>query len=268
MKLPNIRKLFKPDPGYILFDCDLSGADAQVVAWEAEDPELKELFRRGEKIHIKNFELMYERAFDPEKDAKEVQKGEIFSPYDSMKRAVHGTNYGASARTIAATLGWSINRAEAFQRKWLTVRPNIGKWHKRVERTLHTTRTITNKFGYRIIYFDRLDQVLPQALAWVPQSTVAIVCSKGGVNLFEATKEKGSPLEGTKVLLQVHDSLVFQIPRSNVGSDCLRRLNETLRVPIPYTDPLTIGWDISASSTNWGDLQKIKWDGSNLGDLL
>ena len=37
IKLPNVRKMFVPDLGYVVFDCDLAGADAQVVAWEAGD---------------------------------------------------------------------------------------------------------------------------------------------------------------------------------------------------------------------------------------
>ena len=39
--MPNIRKLYVPDPGYEIFDIDFSGADAQVVAWEADDKPLK-----------------------------------------------------------------------------------------------------------------------------------------------------------------------------------------------------------------------------------
>ena len=45
--LPNIRKFIVPDPGYLIVDADLSGADAQVVAWEADDADLKEAFRDG-----------------------------------------------------------------------------------------------------------------------------------------------------------------------------------------------------------------------------
>ena len=40
-RLPQIRKFFVPDPGKILFDVDLAGADAQIVAWEANDEPLR-----------------------------------------------------------------------------------------------------------------------------------------------------------------------------------------------------------------------------------
>ena len=59
ISLPNIRKFFIPDPGMIIAECDLSGADAQVVAWEAGDEELKTAFRQGLKIHIKNCRDMF-----------------------------------------------------------------------------------------------------------------------------------------------------------------------------------------------------------------
>ena len=39
LTLPNLRKMFIPDPGKFIFDCDLEQADAQVVAWEADDDE-------------------------------------------------------------------------------------------------------------------------------------------------------------------------------------------------------------------------------------
>jgi DNA polymerase I-like protein with 3'-5' exonuclease and polymerase domains len=268
MQLPNIRKLFLPDPGYVLFDCDLSGADAQVVAWEAGDEDLKVAFTRGDKIHVKNFEDLYSRKFDPEKDKKVVPPGEIFPPYDSMKRAVHGTNYGASPRTIAVTLGWSIATAESFQRKWFSKHPGILNWHKTTEYNLSTTRRVENKFGYRRTYFDRLDAVLPQALAWIPQSTVALVCGHGGVKLRKASKDRKSPLFGTQILLQVHDSLVFQTKKEHTTPEFLRSLQQTLQTTVPYRDPLTIGWELAASTNSWGATTAIKWDGSNLDEVL
>ena len=52
--LPNVRKIFIPDPGYLIGEVDLSGAEAQVVAWAAGDEDLKKAFRAGINVHIKN----------------------------------------------------------------------------------------------------------------------------------------------------------------------------------------------------------------------
>lgn len=247
IKLPNVRKLFVPDTGKILVDCDLSGADAQVVAWEAEDEDLKTAFRAGLNVHNHNGTAMWGDAYAPNKKLRH------HTMRDELKRAVHGTNYGASARTLAITLGWSIAQATEFQRRWLKeLHPGIGEWHDRTYYMLQTTRTVTNRFGYRIVYFDRPDSLLPEALAWTPQSTVAICCSRGAVRL--------SRISWVDVLLQVHDSVVFQIPFHRLDSCGLVTIRDALTVQVPYSDPLTIPWDIAVSEKSWGDVAKIKWE--------
>lgn len=252
VKLPNVRNLFLPDPGYTLIDCDLSGADAQVVAWEANDEPLKQAFRDGLNVHNFNGETIWGAGYRP--DGK--RPGARFTMRDECKRGVHGTNYGAMPRTIAITLSWTIRAAEDFQRKWFTAHPGIRDWHERTDRAVQTTRTIRNAFGYRIVFFDRGDNLLPRALAWVPQSTVGIVAARGAVRL---AKE----LPWLHVLLQVHDSVVFQIPNSKFESSSLARIKELLTIPVPYPDPLIIPWEMAYSRESWGKCKKANWDLSN-----
>jgi DNA polymerase I-like protein with 3'-5' exonuclease and polymerase domains len=259
-KLPNVRKLFIPDKGYAIFDCDLSGADAQVVAWDCNDEDLKNAFRGGLKIHVKNCEDMYGQPFDPARD-KVPQPGKIYSAYDEMKRFVHATNYGSSARTLAITLGWKTAQAELFQSKWFKLHPRIKHRQREIETQLQTTRRVSNAFGYRITYFDRIEGLLPQALAWIPQSTIGIVCSRGGVSL-----RKNTPW--AEPLLQVHDSLVFQLPYHRINPAGLEAIKRALYNEVPYPDPLLIPWGISASGKSWGDCQEISWAGEGINEVL
>ena len=110
--MPNIRKFFAPDPGHILFDVDLAGADAQVVAWEADDEVLKKAFRdyqagRGPKVHCVNaLDIFGERLAGPE--------GKKDPYYTRAKMGVHLTNYGGKPKTCASALSISIHEAEAF----------------------------------------------------------------------------------------------------------------------------------------------------------
>lgn len=242
LHLPNIRKLFVPDPGYAIFDADLSGADAQVVAAEAEDADLLRAFEGGLDVHEKNATDLWGSAFSsltgPRRKAKRQQ----------CKQAVHGTNYGAHAKTLAAILGWSIHEADQFQRSWFSLHPGIKTWHERTETDLRSTRTARNKFGFRIIYFDRIDGLLPQALAWIPQSTVAITCFRGALQL-----ERECPW--AEILLQVHDSLVFQVPFAKAES--YNQIHKGLTNAIPYANPLTIRWKLSKSLTSWGDCTPV-----------
>lgn len=250
--MPPIRKLIVPDPHHIIFDVDMSGADAQVVAWEANDNDLKEAFRAGKKIHVKNFEDFWEKPFLPEYKYK-VQPGRIYPPYDEMKRAVHATNYIASPRTVAVTLQWKISEAENFQQRWFRLHPGIREWHRRIEKDLQLTRTVTNQFGYRRVYFERPTEVLSEAVAWIPQSTVGLLAARAGVNLY-----KNVPW--VQVLMQVHDSLVFQIPNHRYNHSSLKTIYDHIHTPVPYPDPLLIPWGIAVSNTSWGDCSQIKWE--------
>lgn len=250
VELPNIRKLFIPDPNHEIADCDLSGADAQVVAWEANDAELKDAFRKGLKVHKLNAQLMFPDKVKgwTDEDFKAADKpGGV---YYSCKRGVHGTNYGASAKTVAAACGWTIHEAELFQRKWFSARPGIKLWHRRTEKQLLETKSVTNAFGFTRTYFDRAEGLLPEALAWVPQSTVGIVCSLAMQNLFERAP-------WIDLLLQIHDSLVFQYLETM--KDRLWEAKELMTITIPYPDPLVIPWGLATSTVSWGEAKGRAW---------
>jgi DNA polymerase-1 len=250
--LPNIRKLFIPDVGYTIFDADLSGADAQVVAWEAGDEDLKAAFRRGENIHIKNARDMFPDKVKGWSDAAikaAKAPGEI---YYCTKRGVHGTNYVGSAYTLAGILGWTIHEAENFQRRWFGAHPLIRGWHNRIELALRTTRRVS--FGYTRTYFDRIDSLLPQAVAWIPQSTVALVTFEAMIALHADLRA----LRTTQLLAQVHDSVVFQIKTDHVAAE-LPRIRQLFHITVPYPDPLMIPWGLAASTVSWGDCEARDW---------
>lgn len=248
VELPPVRKLFKPDPGHMLIDCDLSGADAQVVAWEANQPELKDAFRNGLDVHNFNGQRLWGGAYSPSLVRRKL------TWRDECKRGIHGTNYLSGVRNLAHTLGWKINEVELFQRAWFNLNPGIREWHRRVEHDIQSKRTVGNKLGLSITYFDRPDNVLPKAVAWIPQSTVALVCSRGAIGIHEE-------LPWLDVLLQVHDSVVFQIPFHRMVASSFSAIRRHLQVSVPYpNDPLVIPWGLAISDKNWAEVKKQKWE--------
>lgn len=229
LSLPNVRKIFVPDSGYTFFDMDLDRADLQVVVWEAEDDELKQMLREGVDVHTENARL-------------------LGCSRQMAKTWVHGTDYGGSPRTMAINCGLLVKDAERMQRLWFGAHPGIERWHRRTEAQLHTKRFVENKYGYRRYYFDRVDGLLPEALAWIPQSTVAITINKIWHGIYHT-------LPHVQVLLQVHDSLAGQFPTSR-AAECLRQLTDLSRtIVIPYADPLIIPTGIKTSTKSWGDCE-------------
>lgn len=249
-QLPSLRKMFVPDPGFTIAEIDLAGADAQVVAWEAGDEKLKKAFRDfargiGKKIHAVN-------AIDIFGETRAGASGKNEPYYTYAKMGVHLTNYGGKARTCATALGITVGEAEHFQSHWFREHPEIREWHNRTMHELMTTRQVKNKFGFRKFFFERIDEgLLGQALAWVPQSTVAITVNKAWENIENNLPE-------VQIMLQVHDSLIFQYPTAK-ESLLLPEIKRYSEIVIPYDDPLIIPFGLKTSTKSWGDCDERKW---------
>lgn len=251
-EFPNIRSMFIPDPGHTWFDLDLDRADLQVVVWEANDTMLKAALRLGADIHLMNSFILQGREPPPMEELVETHpkyrdhRGPMKLLREFAKVFCHGTNYGGQSRTMAAHTGRTVHEVDRAQKIWFGAHPGILGWHTRVRDQVLKRRFIENRFGYRWYIFDRIASIIPEAIAWIPQSTVSIVINKIWMNLFHQCKS-------AQVLLQVHDSLCGQIHR-NMVSSTIPKMKELSRIVIPYEDPLIIPTGIKLSEKSWGDV--------------
>ncbi len=180
-----------------------------------------------------------------------VSTGFWFTRYQGRCAVTGNTNYGGKPRTCASALSISIHEAEAFQRNWFRIHPGIAEWHNTVQNSLSRTRSVRNPFGFVRTYFERPEGLLPEALAWVPQSTVAIVIDTAYNRITQT-------LPDVQILLQVHDSLVGQCPIS-LWPTLKPKIRECLEVVIPYDDPLVIPTGLKTSAISWGDCHDEAW---------
>ena len=230
----SVRNLFIPDRGKRIHDADLAGADAHVVAAIAAsygDSSLLVEFNEGGDQHMKNARGIWgESAGGDERQLAKV--------------VVHASNYGASAKSVAINTGISVKEAELFQAKWFSLHPGIKRWHEDIWYQLQTTRTIHSRWGFQKVFFGRVDQEFKEALAWEPQHTVAITTNL----IAHRLRQSPHPVE---LLMQVHDSIVFQTP---LAFD-VKRLNPFLTVPIPFDPPLCLKMKVKSSHKSWGDCE-------------
>ena len=247
---PNMRSMYVPDPGYTMFDMDLDRADLQVVVWEADDQMLKAALRMGADIHLLNAYALEGKDPPPLEELVESHpkymdhRGPRKHKREFAKVFCHATNYGGSARTIAVATGNTVHEVDRAQRIWFASHPGIKTWHDRTLNQIQRFRFVENKFGYRWHIFDRLDRILPQALAWIPQSTVGCYINRIWVAIYENVPE-------VQILIQVHDSLVGQFP-THMAEECKQRIAEVSRIIIPYDDPLIIPTGMRISEISWG----------------
>lgn len=223
---------------------DLARADIQVVAWDADAKRLKAL-------------LMEERT-DPTKDLHTANAIELFGPdkrekkyRDLGKKIAHASNYLVTPRTCAAQTGILVIEAERFIKRWFYLNPEIPKWHERYARQIQETRTVKNAFGYRRFFFGRTEDCLPEAVAWVPQSTVGLVINHALVNIDNNLRHI------VNLLLQVHDSLLMQCDTDKLA-ETLPLIRKESEIVIPYSDPLIIPVGFKTSNETWGKCEDYK----------
>ena len=219
-ELGSPRGLIVPDRGFVLIEADLERADLYVVVWEADDEELKEAIRTKD-IHQVNAELLG------------VSR-------DFAKQFVHMINYGAKPRTVAKTLRIPLQWAAACRSRWFSEHPKILQWHERIEHEIRTRRRIRNQFGYELIIFDRPDDALTEALAWIPQSTVAICTNLGLLNIERDPEARRLCIQP---LAHWHDALLLQAPEAFLH-EALGVVKRCMSVVVPYHDPLVIPVDV------------------------
>lgn len=233
--LPNVRRIFVPDEGKTMFDIDLDSADLRIVAAESDCKWLKEQLSAGRKPYV---EVAKEYYQDPS-----ITKAH--KSYPVFKALCHGTHYLGTPEGMAEKIGLNITEVQRIQEWYYGLCPEIRAWQEDVKRQVSGRRYITNVFGYRFHFYDRIEgTIFNQAVAWIPQSTVGCLINRAYANIDDN-------LPDVEILIQVHDSLVGQFP-SNQGY-LLDSIVRESQITLPYPDPIIIPVGIKSSAKSWGD---------------
>ena len=148
---------------------------------------------------------------------------------------------------MAAHTKVAVPIIEGFQAKYFRAFPGIKAWHEWTDQELRRCGQLTTLFGRRRNFFGRIpDQdTLRKAIAYAPQSMTADEINLGMLRLWA--------LEHIQLLIQVHDSILFQYPEE-LEDEIVPAAIEALTITIPllndrpFTVPVEakVGW-------NWGD---------------
>lgn len=260
MKLPNIKKMFLPDIGYVFFDIDYSSADAQFVAWDSDCDFLKKIFKARQDLYSIIASHYYQREI-----VKEDRERQIF------KQVVHATNYLGKAGMIASLTGLSVGLVLQVQDWYLKQCPEVKEWHKMVESAIRQGYPVSNIWGAEGWFTDFNDHnIINKAVAWLPQSSVGILVNKGIVRTIKGEFTRvDSSLDNTSIrslltdacnnqivcptsiLGQTHDSAWGQFDEKD--TDAPSRLVGYMELVIPYKDELIIPAGIKMSNKSYGD---------------
>jgi DNA polymerase I len=238
-----IRTAFVAEPGNVLLSADYSQVELRLAAHMADVPALKEAFAKGEDIHsLTAQELFGEINPDTRGKAKTINFSLL---------------YGISRWGLAGRLGISSDEAQAMIDRYFDRFPGINQYISRTLQSARETGFTETLFG-RKTHFTRITSAnqteragSERAAINAPiQGTSADIIKRAMVRMLPALAEAGLP--HVRMLLQVHDELVFELPEGDVAaaSTIIRKVMEEAAMPLVTID-VPLGVEIGTGK-NWG----------------
>jgi DNA polymerase-1 len=242
-----IRKAFVAAPGKVLISADYSQIELRLLAHIGDIPQLKKAFQEGLDIHAMTASEMFDVPIEG-------------MPSDVRRRAKainFGIVYGISAFGLANQLGIGQGEAGAYIKTYFERFPGIQAY-------MDATKAFVREHGYVTTIFGRkinipeihaksaaMRQFSERAAINAPiQGAAADVMRRAMVRMPGALKAAGL---SAKMLLQVHDELVFEAPADEADATCdiARQVMENAAEPaVAISVPLTVE---ARAALNWDE---------------
>ncbi|TPE62682.1 DNA polymerase I [Sandaracinobacter neustonicus] len=243
-----IRDAFVAEPGNVILSADYNQIELRLMAHIADVPELKEAYASGQDIHALTARQVFGLAADApvDRDLRGRAKTINFSII-----------YGISAFGLAQRLGISRGEAQEFIERYLDRYHGIRRYMAETVAKVREDAFVTTLYGRRINVPGIRSKVQSErggaeraAINAPVQGTAADIIKRAMIRMEAALAEAG--LTGTRMLLQVHDELVFEAPESEAetAKGVIRTVMESAAGPaLALSVPL--GVEVGTGA-NWG----------------
>ncbi len=239
-----IRDAFVAEPGHVLMSADYSQIELRLAAHMADVPQLKEAFSKGEDIHAMTAEELFGTV---DRDTRGKAKTVNFAIL-----------YGISSWGLAGRLGVPRDEGKAIIDRYFTRFPGIRHY---IDETLAFVREngFTRTLFGRKTHFPNIRAPNPQFRAGAEraainapiQGTSADLIKRAMNRMDDALAEAG--LSDVRMLLQVHDELVFEVPEGKeeaaaavVRETMAHAAEPAIKLDVPLD--VEVGW-----GQNWGE---------------
>ncbi|WP_187837052.1 DNA polymerase I [Helicobacter pylori] len=223
---------------YCLLGVDYSQIELRLLAHFSQDKDLMEAFLKGRDIHLETSKALF--GEDLAKEKRSIAKSINF-----------GLVYGMGSKKLSETLNISLNEAKSYIEAYFKRFPSIKDYLNRMkEEILKTSKAFTLLGRYRVFDFTGVNDYikgnyLREGVNAIFQGSASDLLKLGMLKVSERFKNNPS----VKLLLQVHDELIFEIEEKNaleLQQEIQRILNDEvypLRVPLETSAFVAKRWN-------------------------
>ena len=236
-----IRAAFVPDEGYRFLSSDYSQVELRVLAHLCDDEELIAAFAAGEDIH--RYTASRVSGVAPDLVTDDLRR--------RAKAVNFGVLYGMSETRLAREQRISRGEARKFIQGYFERFARVRDYIESVREEAREKAAVRTLFG-RVRLFPQLhrrvnrgvqEQALRGAVNTTIQGTAADLMKLAMLRVDEELRDSGS---GARILLQVHDELLLEVPTGEVGA--IRNLvREAMEGVHPLKVPLVVDQKVGDS---------------------
>jgi len=238
-----IRKAFVPEKGHVLVSADYSQIELRILAHVAGIDVLKQAFHDGQDIHA----ITANQVF-----------GEPIEGMDPMTRrnakAINfGIIYGISAFGLARQLGISNGEAKDYIDAYFAKYPGIKDYMDRTKKQAKEMGYVSTLFG-RKCHTRGINDRNPNMRGFAERAAINAPIQGGAADIIKRAmiKVPGALTDaglGAKMLLQVHDELIFEVPEAEVD-DLIGVVRATMEGAAHLDVPLVVD---AGTGMNWDE---------------
>ena len=240
-----VRRAFVAESGSTLLAADYSQIELRVLAHFSRDPELLAAFHRGEDIHRSTSSLVYGVPLD--------------QVTDEMRRIAKilnfGVLYGLTAYGISRQTDLTPAQGQSFIDIYFERYPRVREYTQETVRACKESGYVLTALGRRRYLRDINERnfqdrsAAERAAINMPiQGTAADIIKIAMINIMKRMDADGMK---SKMILQVHDELIFEVPREEI--EPMRALvTELMPSSLDLAVPLAV--ELKAGD-NWGDME-------------
>lgn len=222
---------------YCLLGVDYSQIELRLLAHFSQDKDLMDAFLKGRDIHLETSKALF--GEDLAKEKRSIAKSINF-----------GLVYGMGSKKLSETLNIPLNEAKSYIEAYFKRFPSIKDYLNRMkEEILKTSKAFTLLGRYRVFDFTGANDYikgnyLREGVNAIFQGSASDLLKLGMLKVSERFKNNPS----VRLLLQVHDELIFEIEEKNaleLQQEIQRILNDEvypLRVPLETSAFMAKRW--------------------------
>lgn len=240
-----IRSAFTSKPGTVFISADYSQIELVVMAHLSKDPNMCKAFTEGTDVHKATASLIYK-----------VPQEEVTADMRRLAKTINfGVIYGMSAFRLSNELGISRTQAQEFITSYFTEYASIQRFISETIQEAHEKCRVSTIFGRSrfiptINNANKNDQAAAERIAVnTPiQGSAADIVKMAMLKVNTALRKNPT---GAKMLLQVHDELIFECPDNQEAIDnTLKLIKENMENAVKLSIPLRVSIEYGR---NWGE---------------